>query len=376
MEAVISELERVFNQHMSAPLSEYLSPISAENPTGSYLADEEVYQRIQAARVQDDSSTPRGVWDIELRSADWEAVSKGCLTTLAHQSKDLQLAIWLLEARLHTDGFGALAPCLHLITELSHQFWPDMHPCSNEADLEHRINLFAWINTKLILALKQVPISARVDTEVNYSWTDWELALRNTQLKQAHPETKFDPKDLDVERVSMNINQTPVTFYQSLYADLELALLAADRLVYLLDAKLAGESPSMADFIGTLEKIAGLAYQQLEQRGSHLRPIEDTSADGLQNEDSMQIHSSVTEATQSLQSRQDAYHALRSIADYLVQDDPHSPAPYLIYKAIDWGQMNTSQLYQELFVQQQGHINIFDMLGIQQKDASPDALHS
>ena len=90
----------------------------------------------------------------------------------------------------------------------------------------------------------------------------------------------------------------------------------------------------------------------------------------------MQIHSSVTEATQSLQNRQDAYHALRSIADYLVQDDPHSPAPYLIYKAIDWGQMNTSQLYQELFVQQQGHINIFDMLGIQQKDASPDALHS
>jgi FtsP/CotA-like multicopper oxidase with cupredoxin domain len=38
-----------------------------------------------------------------------------------------------------------------------------------------------------------------------------------------------------------------------------------------------------------------------------------------------------------------AYAMLRSAAEFLVQDDPHSPVPYLVFKAIDWGRLGTAE---------------------------------
>lgn len=48
-----------------------------------------------------------------------------------------------------------------------------------------------------------------------------------------------------------------------------------------------------------------------------------------------------------------------------MRDDPHSPVPYLILKGIEWGNLNTAELYQELFVQYQGQLNIFEILGLE-----------
>jgi type VI secretion system protein ImpA len=56
---------------------------------------------------------------------------------------------------------------------------------------------------------------------------------------------------------------------------------------------------------------------------------------------------------------------LRSAAEFLVQDDPHSPVPYLVFKAIDWGRLDTAELYRELFVENRGNLNIFDLLGVE-----------
>ena len=39
----------------------------------------------------------------------------------------------------------------------------------------------------------------------------------------------------------------------------------------------------------------------------------------------------------SLQGRDDAYRQLALLADYLARIEPHSPVPYLIRKAVDWG---------------------------------------
>ena len=38
------------------------------------------------------------------------------------------------------------------------------------------------------------------------------------------------------------------------------------------------------------------------------------------------------------QGREDAYRQLRGIADYLARTEPHSPVPYLIYRAVEWGE--------------------------------------
>ena len=70
----------------------------------------------------------------------------------------------------------------------------------------------------------------------------------------------------------------------------------------------------------------------------------------------------------SIKSREQAYQYLSAAADYLSKEDSHSPVPYLIFKAIDWGRLNTTELYQELFVHHGGSLNIFDLVGLEDKE--------
>ena len=65
-----------------------------------------------------------------------------------------------------------------------------------------------------------------------------------------------------------------------------------------------------------------------------------------------------------LRDRTDAFIALRKAAEFLMNDDPHSPVPYLIYTACDWGEKTAPDLYQELFLTKGGQLNIFEMMGL------------
>jgi type VI secretion system protein ImpA len=65
-----------------------------------------------------------------------------------------------------------------------------------------------------------------------------------------------------------------------------------------------------------------------------------------------------------LSDRAAAYARLAEVADYLQRIEPHSPVPYLLKRAVAWGNLNTAELYQELFVKASGRLDIFEMLGL------------
>jgi type VI secretion system protein ImpA len=53
------------------------------------------------------------------------------------------------------------------------------------------------------------------------------------------------------------------------------------------------------------------------------------------------------------------------MAGFAMRLEPHSPVPYLIRRATEWGNLNTVELYQELFLKLGGQLNIFEMLGLE-----------
>lgn len=365
MDQLPQKIETIFQQQNNVEFAAMLEPIAGDRATGPNLRDSDIYQQIREARQEDDNSTPRGVWEFDMRHADWNTVYDLSVSALKESSKDIQLAAWMMEAQLMRAGFASIAPSIYLIQQLLTAYWDGVHPQMEEGDSEHRINILSWLNKKLAVVVKQIPITERPDTEQQYSWSDWEMALRNTQMINAHPEANDLANEIDVDTVVLQINQTAIDFYQQLYSDIELALLAIDDLTAFLDERMGKESPSFGVLAGLLEEIAGMAYHQLDQRG--ILPVGDGPLDDASEILLSHAEHAIAPASDgdTVQNRNDAYSALRNIADYLVVDDPHSPAPYLIYKAIEWGRMNTGQLYSELFVEHQGQLNIFEMLGIE-----------
>ena len=84
-----------------------LNPIPGDNPSGANLRYAPVYDKIKEARREDDDA-PQGEWERERKVADWKQVIKLAGEALATKSKDLQLAAWLTEAMLRTEGFAGL----------------------------------------------------------------------------------------------------------------------------------------------------------------------------------------------------------------------------------------------------------------------------
>ncbi len=341
-----------------------LAPLDAASPAGVSLRDDAVYTTIKEARREDDASLEQGVWEHDLKKANWDRVAETALSALHSQSKDLQLAVWLLEAHLHRFAFAAVAPCMALIAELCARFWESMYPQMINGDRDYRTNLIAWVNDKLQPTLRLLPITARQDTESDFCWADWAMAKRRESIRVAHPDAEVVEPGVTTEQLERAILHTPDSFFLRLADELEQGIAATERLVTVIDEYCEQDAPSLSGFRGVLDEIHDMVCAQLDQRG--LFPLSSPSANDEapdDNEESPLPHS-VAAGTAGIRDRLEAYGRLRHIAEFLAADDPHSPVPYLLMKAVEWGGLNTSELYRQLFVQQKGQLDIFDILGV------------
>ena len=65
-----------------------------------------------------------------------------------------------------------------------------------------------------------------------------------------------------------------------------------------------------------------------------------------------------------IKTREDAYRMLEAAAAYLERTEPHSPTPYLVKRAVGWGQMSLADLIQEILREEGDLTRYFNMLGI------------
>ncbi len=374
---LLTEESTNFDALLGIDLSSLLEPISKDEPTGKYLRSNGVYSAIKEAR-RHDADISQGIWQHDLKHSEWNKVSSIAIEAIGSKSKDLQIAIWLLEAKIHQSGFSAIAPCVLLICKLCERYWEQLHPQMLEDDIDYRINPILWANEKLLPTLRQVPLTQQSQDAINYHWADWEIAQRNDQTKT---QRKTDNNEISVDMFIKAVNHTPTDFYQQTYTHIQQSLSAFGKLSDLLDTLCGDHSPSLSSLTSLLEDIAASIEFFMQQRGVILTntsqvlssnaeesnsttPALEQTDNNSKSSNGGNGGSSGGNHNDDINNRQQAYAQLAEAADYLMKIEPHSPAPYLVRKAIEWGNLSTPELYQELFVQYQGQLNIFEVLGL------------
>lgn len=63
-------------------------------------------------------------------------------------------------------------------------------------------------------------------------------------------------------------------------------------------------------------------------------------------------------------SREQAYRQLAQIADYLARTEPHSPVPYVIRRAVEWGNQPLGELLDELLSADGESRRVWKLLGV------------
>jgi type VI secretion system protein ImpA len=130
-----------------------------------------------------------------------------------------------------------------------------------------------------------------------------------------------------------------------------------------LEGKLQGEPvilPELADVIQTRLKLVPLK-PKIEQ---------DDNQGVTRTEIVEELPRSVSTISGPIRSREDAYRQLSEIADYIAKVEPHSPTPYLVRRAVSWGEMSLAELLKELVGDNPANLKpVYSLLGIE--DGTP-----
>jgi len=150
---------------MPIEIDALLVPISSQGPSGADLRYQPVTDKIKEARRQEDNLT-QGVWEREVKTADYVSVIKLAKEALAKQSKDLQIAAWLTEALLAREGFPGLQQGLDLMRRMLETFWDTVYPQIDEdGDLEMRATPLSFVGRQLDRTVRSVGL-----TQAGHNW--------------------------------------------------------------------------------------------------------------------------------------------------------------------------------------------------------------
>ncbi|MFP4031578.1 MAG: type VI secretion system protein TssA [Desulfococcaceae bacterium] len=347
-----------------------LLPISEASPAGEDVRYAGPYDRIAEARRADDPSLPQGVWERGLKKADWDRVLSLARDTLIRQSKDAQIGVWFLEAALHRAGFAGVSAGLRLLVGLCRTFWDDLHPRADGDDLESRLAPFIWLNEKLALELKRIPITrpgSRSDA-VPYDFADWEWAERLENLAErdrGQYERAMAEGRVTRAKFLGSVMFSPADFYQAQEAAIVAAQARLRELSDFLDERCGKDAPTFRQFGEVLSNILDLTRTFLNEKREKGEVEDDSQAPpptpGTEEDGSPEARTGAI----AIRSRADAYRVLSAAADYLLIHEPHSPTPYLVKRAVSWGHMTLTELLHELIQDEHDLNQIFKLLGLQ-----------
>jgi type VI secretion system protein ImpA len=351
--------------------ADLLLPISPDRPAGESLRFDPVYDEIKRLREQDDPTLPQGVWQRELKKADWKAVAALCAETLATRTKDLQVAAWLAEAWTHLEGFPGFERGVRLMTSLCRDFWPQLHPSFDEDGIESRIAPVLWIADRLVLPLKRVPVTAPSSEDaLPYGWSAWESGL--FLAKQTAPEPKAEERGLVPQpKFLVSVSLTPTAWFVTLAKQVSGAAAALAELDTVLTEQCGTTAaPSLGPLRAPLAAIQQFISRVLEERrgAGEIVPAATTEAEVPMTQ--MEVAAAPAPplvAPGAISTRAEAYQQLALAADFLMRTEPHSPVPYLIKRAISWGNMSLAELLAELLSKNADLPTIQTLLGMKKQ---------
>jgi type VI secretion system protein ImpA len=352
-----------------------LNPISEETPCGIPAAQVSGFDKLRDLRKPNDQAVeaflkarqpgePPKVMTREIWAPkELNKLLQSLAEMLATRSKDLELAVWLLEALIWREGLAGLADGLQLVHRLLDTYWDQLHPLPDEGDYYMRVRHLEWIGmsdnpreSSPSLALGFAVVTASGFT-VNQYWTSrsipYEAGISGNAVKtrkDALAEGKISPEDFD-----SGFETTPKAFYKQLHAEAVRCTEALNALEAFCTERFRQDPPGFVKLKAALERTEGAVRILLDKKlEKDPDPIEtkvaettETPAEGGEAaaESAPAAPSFAHVFTDSdvsglePKSWQEAVVRIAAAARYMRRRSPAHPSSYLVLRGLRWGEL-------------------------------------
>ena len=358
--------ERFYSELFLENFQKLLIPIEGENPCGEYLRRNPLLIQIKELRNKlINTDNDLGIWSKKEEDLPtWNDVIRLCEEFLMINSKDLQVCSYLSEAKLHTEGFKGLAGGLYLIMKLCSEYWNIINPPIIENEIEIRLAPFKWLQINLPLIIQKTPLAfnhSSEETEVSYTWfwfqqesilgTAEEIKAKNILINLLEKS--------DINELSVNIESLRGIIFALDIIENEFLTLIDDQ----------NEDVTFAELITLCNKIISFLDQVYKVNAQRINPSKnETSGDKeklAMNNNSQKL---LSYSGGEFSSVEEAYNVIETANKYLIANDPKSPSPYLVRRAMDWRKKSLYGVLMELFTTTSKPQEIFTLLGLSHLD--------
>jgi type VI secretion system protein ImpA len=339
-----------------------LQAISEEAPAGTDpRADSSpasLYYRTKDARNAARSAERAAVETGGASPEEWDTVAETAMTILTSHGKDLEIAAWLVEALLRTEGFAGLRDGMKVLAGIVNGFWETCFPELDEDGVEGKVSAVAGLNGSgavgtLIQPIRLVPITR--GSQWSFSLWNYEQATDLVKVTDSsRRQERIDNGAVTMEQFLESVADTSATFFAETQAVIVEALAALAEMSAAFDAVAGVDAPPISALRELLEEISRSITHFAADKlavANYSAASEDVVADdaGQQGESGQQAGGTVVvRKIEGYQSREEALAELTRISAYFRKTEPHSPMSYTLEDAVRRARMSLPDLLVEL----------------------------
>jgi type VI secretion system protein ImpA len=322
-------------------LEEFLKEISPELPCGQNLENDFAF-----AQLEDEA---RGKKEIQLGDQiipevppDWKKVRTSAFDLLA-RSRDIQVAMHLTCALLHTDGIAGMVQGLAIIRGLLHKYWDEVYPRQDPEDDYPilRINTLGTLKDykKILDPIARTPLTQ--SKLGNFSWRDLEKGQENL------PPSANNDEIPDVALVEAAFLDTPLDYLKQQRDTVNQALQLTEEIVDSVTEKIGSVySVDILPLTNLLKNIAQFLDEQIRQRPETEAKGDDF--DGVSDDQESIKRSGMPNTRGGIHNREEVVRSIDAICKYFERYEPSSPVPFLLLRAKKMLTMNFMEIISEL----------------------------
>lgn len=322
-------------------VNEFLQPISEQSECGEYLLYDNIYDQLREYIREDDPQLSQGVWQIDVKKANWPKAIELICDLLKNRTKDLQLLAWLTEALLASEGLPGMITGINITIEVSKKFWEDMYPIKNAGS--RRLMPFFYMADKINEKLAMIPLTEPIGEENKfYTLADLLTAQHNFKIRNF--------SGLTIRTVKKILQATSYDFLHAQQENTANSIVVINQLAKFLEEKYNSEAPSFANILNNLNAIKRVTDQALEKVKPPkiiVRKEAETDApkEQIPTEDKNNSEEEQAKPPQDTEPTiEHAYEVLKGIANFLQRKQPQSPASILIKIAATIGEKSFQEL--------------------------------
>jgi len=353
---------------LAGSVDELLAPISDDNPSGVDLREHEStvheYYRLRDVRTSSRNSEREALTEGEtdyLRPTDWQPLLTGVPPVLAEQSKDVELAAWLIEALTRRHGFQGAAIGFHIAARLIETYGDALHPAPDDDGVATQLAALAGLNGlgsegALVTPLKSLPLTEAHDDGPYCTW-QCEQAFELARLSDADKrESRSERGYVTPEALDQVVAQTSTASLNGIRDAIKLAISEFGRYREALDAYVPDNPQPTSRLENTLDgcfrTVNYLAGHRLDEADAAPSPASEAT-DELDDSNAAEGDAGPRVTThRRISDRQTALRQLQEIAQFFRETEPHSPISYSIEQVVRWSELSLPELMRELIPDQ------------------------